>query len=76
MDRDYHKINADSENTSPVNIGNHCWIGCNSIVLKGVSIGDGAVVAAGSVVTKDVPPGALIGGNPAKIIRENVYWAP
>ena len=44
--------------------------------MKGVTIGDGAVVAAGSVVTKDVPQGALVGGNPAKVIRENVTWQP
>ena len=76
MDRDYHKLDSNVERTSPVTIGKHCWIGCNSIVLKGVTIGDGAVVAAGSVVTKDVPPGALVGGNPAKIIKEKVTWAP
>lgn len=76
MDRDYHKLNSETERTSPIRIGKHCWIGCNSLIMKGVDIGDGAVVAAGSVVTKDVPPGALVGGNPAKIIKENVYWKP
>lgn len=76
MDRDYHKLDSNIERTSPVTIGKHCWICCNSIILKGVTIGDGAVVAAGSVVTKDVPPGTLVGGNPAKIIKENVTWAP
>lgn len=49
-------------------IGNDCWIGDNVIILGGVTIHDGAVVAAGSVVTKDVPPYAIVGGNPAKII--------
>ena len=52
------------------------WIGCNCIILKGVTIGEGAVVAAGSVVTKDVPPKALVGGNPAKIIKSDVFWKP
>jgi maltose O-acetyltransferase len=45
------------------------WIGANAIILKGVTIGTGAVVAAGAVVTKDVPDYAIVGGNPAKIIK-------
>ena len=44
------------------------------MVLKGVTIGNGSVVAARSVVTKDVPPGVLVAGQPAKIVRENVSW--
>lgn len=52
-----------------VRIGNDVWVGANAIILKDVEIGDGAVVAAGSVVTRDVPPNAIVGGNPAKIIR-------
>jgi acetyltransferase-like isoleucine patch superfamily enzyme len=55
--------------TSPIRIGRDCWIGCNAVILKGVSIGDGAVIAAGAVVTKDVPPRCLAGGVPARIIR-------
>lgn len=51
-------------------IENDAWIGCMSIILKGVTIGEGAVVGAGSVVTKDVPPYTVVGGNPAKIIKE------
>lgn len=50
-------------------IGNDVWIGMNSIIMRGVTIGDGAVIAAGSIVTKDVPPYAIVGGNPAKIIK-------
>jgi acetyltransferase-like isoleucine patch superfamily enzyme len=76
MDRDYHKFNSPVEVIEPVKIGNNVWIGCNSVILKGVTIGDGAVVAAGSVVTKDVPPGVLAGGNPARILKENIYWLP
>ena len=57
-------------NTSPIKIGNNVWIGFNSIITKGVSIGDRSIVAAGSVVTKDVPANTLVAGNPAKIIRE------
>ena len=50
-------------------IGDDVWIGLNSIILSGVTIGQGAIIAAGSVVTKDVPPYAIAGGNPAKIIK-------
>lgn len=53
----------------PVSIGNKAWIGFNVIILKGVTIGEGAIVAAGSVVTKDVPPYAIVAGNPARFIR-------
>ncbi len=51
-------------------IGNDVWLGRRSIILSGVSIGDGAVIAAGAVVTKDVPPYTIVGGNPARIIRK------
>lgn len=50
-------------------IGSDVWICTNAIVLGGVTVGDGAIVAAGAVVTKDVPPYAIVGGNPAKVIR-------
>lgn len=50
-------------------IGHDVWIGCHSIILTGVEIENGAVVAAGSVVTKSVPPYAVVGGNPAKFIK-------
>lgn len=54
----------------PVNIGERCWLGTSAIILQGVTIGDGAVVAAGAVVTKDVPPYTVVGGVPARKIRE------
>ncbi len=55
--------------TGAVRIEDDVWIGFKASILKGVTIGRGAVVAAGAVVTNDVPPFALVGGNPAKIIR-------
>ena len=55
---------------SPVVIEDYVWIGMNSIILKGVTIGKGAVVAAGSVVTKSVPPMTVVGGNPAEVIKK------
>lgn len=53
-----------------VRIGNKAWIGFNAIILKGVNIGEGAIVGAGSVVTRDVPAFTIVGGNPARPIRE------
>ena len=50
-------------------VGNDVWIGCRAVIMGGVRIGDGAIVASGAVVTKDVPPYAIVGGVPAKIIR-------
>lgn len=55
---------------TPVRIGNKSWIGFDVKILKGVSIGEGSIVGAGSVVTKDVPPWTIVAGNPARVIRE------
>jgi len=76
MDRDYHKLNSETEEIKPIVIEDNVWIGCNSIILKGVTISNGAVIAAGSVVTKDIAPGVLVGGNPARVLKEEVYWLP
>ena len=54
---------------APVVIEDDVWIACRAIILKGVRIGKGAIVAAGAVVTKDVPPYTMVGGNPARVIR-------
>ena len=58
------------DDVAPIKIEDHVWIGMRSFILKGVTIGRGSVVAACSVVTKDVPPMTLVGGNPAKIIKK------
>jgi serine acetyltransferase len=56
--------------TAPTRLGARCWIGAHVTILKGVSIGDGTVVGAGSVVTKSLPAGVIAVGNPAKVLRE------
>jgi acetyltransferase-like isoleucine patch superfamily enzyme len=63
--KDWSKVDS-----APVVIRDKAWIGFNVIILKGVTIGEGAVVAAGSVVTKNVDPYTLVGGNPARVIKE------
>ena len=55
---------------APVEIGNGVWVGAHATILSGVTIGDNAVIAAGAVVTKDVPANAVAGGVPAKIIKQ------
>lgn len=62
--------NWDVVKKAPIKIGSKAWIGMNCIILKGVTIGEGAIVAAGSVVTKDVEPWTIVGGNPAVKIGE------
>ena len=56
-------------NTKPIKICDDVWIGMNCIILKGVTIGEGAIIGAGSVVTKDIPAWTVVAGNPAKIIK-------
>ncbi|MCH5243785.1 MAG: sugar O-acetyltransferase [Lentimicrobiaceae bacterium] len=67
-----HAMDPDSRgdmDPKPVHIGNKVWIGANATILPGVSIGEGAIVAAGAVVTKDVAPRTVVAGIPAKIIK-------
>lgn len=65
----YINKNWDSVKSSPITICDDVWIGMNCIILKGVTIGEGAVVGAGSVVTKDVPAWTVVAGNPAKVVK-------
>ena len=74
-DYDGHEIEDDNYSISkPIVIGDHVWIGNRAIILKGVNIGDGSIIAAGSVVTKNVPAGCIAAGVPAKITKKNVSW--
>jgi acetyltransferase-like isoleucine patch superfamily enzyme len=74
-DRDAHRIlGSDHEAAQSICIGEHVWIGTRSLILKGVTIGDGAIVAAGAVVTKDVPDHAIVAGVPARVIRKSIAW--
>ena len=65
-------INKQPWNAKPVIIGDDVWIGANSVILPGISIGNGAVIGASSVVTKDIPENAIVFGNPAKIIKYRI----
>lgn len=73
-DSDNHAINGNTGISAPVIIEDHVWIGLNATILKGVRIGSGAVVAAGAVVTSDVPGNTLVGGVPARVIKRDIAW--
>ena len=74
-DTDAHDVvGKPHEKVKPVVIGDHVWIGAKAMIMKGVTIGEGAIVAAGAVVTKDVPPKTIVAGVPARVIKENVTW--
>jgi len=77
---DSHKIYDKNTNErinegSSINIGNHVWLGMRAIILKGVTIGDNSIVAAGSIVTKDVKANTIVSGNPARQVKENKNWS-
>lgn len=67
-------INSTYRNHAPVHIEDHVWLCSGCTIMPGVTVGEGAVIAANSTVTKDVPPHSLVGGSPAKIIKENIEW--
>lgn len=62
-------IQYQGQTEESVHIGNDVWLGANTIILPGVTIGDHSILAAGSIVTKDIPPFAIVGGVPAKVIK-------
>ena len=72
MDSDFHDMNDHSKEgiSQPINIEDHVWIATRATILKGITIGEHSVVAAGAVVTKDVPPYTVVGGNPARVIKQ------
>jgi acetyltransferase-like isoleucine patch superfamily enzyme len=73
FDTDFHRVGhqqSRAADASPVIIGDNVWLAARAVVLKGVSIGDGAVVCAGSVVATNVPPYTMVGGVPARMIRK------
>ncbi len=68
--RDIPMIEQGNSEMKPVAIGDDVWIGARAIILPGVKIGSGTIIAAGSVVTKDVPEYSIVGGNPAKLLKK------
>ncbi len=74
-DSNNHRVKQSGYKMSePITIGKNVWIGMRAIILPGVTIGDGSIIAAGAVVTKDVPSRTLVGGCPAKVIKEDISW--
>lgn len=78
MDTSSHPIGVKGEEPKtiiePIIVEDNVWVGSRAVILKGVRIGKGAVIANNSVVSKDVPPHTLVGGIPAKVLKENVVW--
>ena len=70
---DYRSMRYSSHR--PIVIGDRCWIGENSRICKGVTIGEGAIVAANAVVTKDVPQNSIVAGNPARVVKMDIDCA-
>jgi acetyltransferase-like isoleucine patch superfamily enzyme len=75
MDDDLHSASSPSKKDRNIIIEDDVWIGANVLITKGVKIGKGSIIAAGTTVTKDIPPRVLFAGNPGKVVRENVTWA-
>jgi acetyltransferase-like isoleucine patch superfamily enzyme len=77
MDANIHELvvaGTPRPRSAPVSIGNKVWVGSGATILAGTTIGDQSVIAAASVVTSDVPSGVVVGGNPARIIANDVTW--
>ena len=69
LNHDFNPDNRTAIYPKPVRIGNNVWIGSDSTILPGITIGDGAIIGAGSVVTKDVPANTIVAGNPARKMK-------
>lgn len=69
LDHDIHPDRRADMHPAPIVIGRNVWVGAGAIILKGVTVGEGAVVAAGALVTGDVPAGAVVVGQPARVVR-------
>ncbi len=74
-DTAFHQIGEGTKVTDPIHIGCHVLICSHSVIMKGVKIGDGSVIAAGSMVTKDIPAKCLAGGIPARVIKDSIEWS-
>ena len=70
QDRADRKRDVQNAQTAPIVIGDYVFIGAQSMVLKGVTIGEKSIIAAGSVVVKDIPANCIAGGNPCKVIKQ------
>ena len=74
-DSDNHSIEGSQKPISaPIIIEDYVWIGINVTILKGVKVGEGAVIAANSLVNRDVPPRTLVAGVPARVVKDNIKW--
>ena len=74
-DYDSHTIEEDGfQMMKPIIIGDNVWIGNRAMILKGVTIGDGAIIAAGAIVTKNIPSKTIAAGVPAKVIKKGITW--
>ncbi|MDO4908465.1 MAG: sugar O-acetyltransferase [Corynebacterium sp.] len=69
LNHDFDPAQRGTLHPATVRLGRNVWVGSNATILPGVTVGDGAIIAAGAVVTKDVPPMAIVGGVPAKVIK-------
>jgi acetyltransferase-like isoleucine patch superfamily enzyme/coenzyme F420-reducing hydrogenase beta subunit len=67
-------LTEDYKKTAPIIIGNHVWIGQGALIMKGVTIGDGAIIAAGAWVVTNVKPNSLVMGDPARAVQKNIEW--
>ncbi len=76
-DHDFHKLYKDGKQrveTAAVTIEDNVWIGMNATILKGVTVGQGAVIGASAVVTRDVPPACICAGNPARVVESAIEF--